>query len=227
MRVLMFGPPGAGKGTQASLLVKQHHLTHISTGNILREVIASGSEKGQIAKSYIDQGKLVPDEMIRVLTEDAIENAGYNHFILDGYPRTVEQAKWLEAFLTDHDIDLSVILSLKVPDETIVDRLSKRRVHKITKENYHLDYNPPPADIDPDMLMQRPDDKALAIRKRLIVYHERTKPVEDFYTDHPHYLKIDGTQSLAEVQRIIDEKIAEHSAPDVGDNKQSEKVSTR
>ncbi len=208
MRVLMFGPPGAGKGTQASLLVKQYRLTHISTGNMLRDVIESDSETGRIAKSFIDQGKLVPNEMIREMTEHAIEDAGYNRFILDGYPRTVEQAKWLKDFLANHNIDLSVIVSLKVPEEVIVGRLSKRRVHRITKENYHLDYNPPPADIDPDMLIQRPDDRAEAIRKRLTVYHKQTKPVEDFYTDHPHYVQIDGTQSLQEVQQIIAEKMA-------------------
>ena len=209
MRVLMFGPPGAGKGTQASLLVKHYHLTHISTGNMLREVIDSDSEKGRIAKGYIDQGKLVPNEMIRDLTEDAIEDAGFDQFILDGYPRTVEQAKWLKTFMDNHDIDLSVIVSLKVPDEVIVERLSKRRVHKITKENYHLDFNPPPPDIDPDLLMQRPDDRADAIRKRLSVYHKQTKPVEDFYVNHPHYLRIDGTQSLEQVQNIIAEKVGE------------------
>ncbi len=203
MRVLLFGPPGAGKGTQASLLVKKYQLSHISTGNILREVIASGSDMGMIAKSYIDHGKLVPDAMIRTLTEEAIEQAGYNRFILDGYPRTVEQAQWLKLFLDNHDIDLSVIVSLKVPDEVIVSRLSKRRVHKITKENYHLDFNPPPQDIDPDLLTQRPDDRAEAIRKRLGIYHMKTKPVEDFYTDHPNYLKIDGTKSLEDVQAAI------------------------
>lgn len=208
MRVLVFGPPGAGKGTQASLLVKKYHLTHISTGNMLREVIDSDSEMGRIAKSYIDQGRLVPNEMIRDLTEDAIAQAGYNRFILDGYPRTVEQAEWLMLFLEKNEIDLSVIVSLKVPDEVIVGRLSKRRVHKITKENYHLDYNPPPADLDPDLLMQRPDDRAEAIRKRLSIYHRQTKPVEDFFTSHPHYLKIDGTQSLEKVQSIIAEKMA-------------------
>ena len=207
MRVLMFGPPGAGKGTQASLMVKQHHLSHISTGNMLREAIESDSETGRIAKSFIDHGRLVPDEMIREMTEDAIERAGYDQFILDGYPRTVEQAKWLKIFLANHNIDLSVIVSLKVPDEVIVSRLSKRRVHKITKENYHLDFNPPPADIDPDLLIQRPDDRAEAIRKRLSVYHQQTKPVEDFYTDHPHYVRIDGTQSLEKVQQIIADKM--------------------
>ncbi len=209
MRVLIFGPPGAGKGTQASLLVKNYNLTHISTGNILREVIASESEIGRVAQSYIDKGRLVPNEMIRELTESALEENNCNEFILDGYPRTVQQAEWLKMFLDKHGIDWDVIVSLKVPDEVIVSRLSKRRVHKITKENYHLDFNPPPPDMDPDLLIQRPDDRAEAIFKRLSVYHKQTKPVEDFYVNHPNYLKIDGTQSLEMVQRIIADKLVE------------------
>ncbi len=207
MRVLIFGPPGAGKGTQASLLVKNYNLTHISTGNILREVIASESEIGRVAQNFIDKGRLVPNEMIRELTESALEENNCDGFILDGYPRTVKQAEWLKLFLDNHAIDWDVIVSLKVPDEVIVSRLSKRRVHKITKENYHLEFNPPPPDMDPDLLIQRPDDRAEAIFKRLSVYHKQTKPVEDFYVDHPNYLKIDGTQNLNVVQQIIAEKL--------------------
>ena len=219
MRVLMFGPPGAGKGTQASLLVKNYNLTHISTGNILREVIASESELGRVAQGFIDKGRLVPNEMIRDLTEAALEEVGCDQLILDGYPRTVQQAEWLKLFFDTRGIDWDVIVSLKVPDEVIVGRLSKRRVHKITKENYHLEFNPPPPDIDPDLIIQRPDDRPEAILKRLSVYHKQTKPVEDFYVNHPHYLKIDGTQSLQAVQQMIAEKLAEEpviSTPETG-----------
>ena len=207
MRVLMFGPPGAGKGTQANLLVERYDLRHISTGNILREVIASGSEIGKIAKEYIDLGKLVPDEMIRVLAEEAMIQADYDHFILDGYPRTVDQAEWLTEFNRQYNIELDVIASLKVPDEVIVGRLSKRRVHKLTGENYHLDYRPPPADLDPDLIIQRPDDRAEAVRKRLLIYHEQTKPVEEFFIDHPHYLCIDGSQPMEAIHGLIAEQM--------------------
>ena len=207
MRVLMFGPPGAGKGTQAQLLVRRFRLRHISTGNMLRDVIEAGTEIGKIARSYIDQGKLVPNEMIRKMAEEAVEQAGYDHFILDGYPRTVEQAEWLTEFMRAHDIELDVIASLKVPDDVIVDRLSKRRVHKVTGENYHLDYNPPPADVDPSLIIQRPDDRAEAVRKRLLIYHEQTKPVEEFYVDHPNYLCIDGTQPMETVHALIAERL--------------------
>ena len=215
MRILMFGPPGAGKGTQAKMLVDRFNLHHISTGNMLREVIKAGTEFGRIAKQYIDQGRLVPNDMIRVLAEEAITEANLDQFILDGYPRTVEQAEWLAGFMEEHDIDLSVIASLKVPDEVIVDRLSKRRVHKITGENYHLDYKPPPPDVDPELIEQRPDDRAEAVRRRLRIYHNQTKPVEDFYVNHPKYLSIDGTQPMDVVHDTITEQLRADDMPAV------------
>lgn len=207
MRILMFGPPGAGKGTQANLLVKRYHLKHISTGNILRQVIEDGTEIGAIAKRYMDNGKLVPNELIRDLAEEAIEAVHFNNFILDGYPRTIEQAQWLQDFLKLHQIELDIIVSLKVPDEVIVGRLSQRRVNKETGENYHLEFKPPPPDVDPSLIIQRRDDRAEAIRKRLQVYHKQTKPVEDFYVNDPNYLRIDGTQSQEVVQQIIAQKL--------------------
>lgn len=207
MRVLMFGPPGAGKGTQAAILVKKYSLKHISTGNILREVIKAKTETGSIARAYMDEGKLVPDDIIKKLAEKAIENAGFDRFILDGYPRTIEQAHWLKDFLNAHHISLDVIVSLKVPDEVIVQRLSRRRVHAITGENYHLDFKPPPPDVNPEDIIQRRDDRPETIRERLRVYHKQTKPVEAFYLDDPNYIKVDGTQELDEVHQIIADKL--------------------
>ena len=207
MRVLMFGPPGAGKGTQAALLVKKYKLKHISTGNILREVIKSKTETGSIARAYMDEGKLVPDDIIKKLAEKAIKDCGYNHFILDGYPRTTEQAKWLNVFLKANNISLDIIVSLKVPDEVIVQRLSRRRVHAVTGENYHLDFKPPPPDVDPESVIQRSDDHPETIRERLRVYHKQTKPVEAFYVDDPNYVKIDGTMALSEINEMIATKL--------------------
>ena len=207
MRVLMFGPPGAGKGTQAALLVKKYNLKHISTGNILREVIRSKTETGSIARAYMDDGKLVPDDIIKKLAEKAITDCGFNHFILDGYPRTTEQAKWLNLFLENHNISLDIIVSLKVPDEVIVQRLSRRRVHAVTGENYHLDFKPPPPDVDPKNIIQRSDDHPETIRERLRVYHKQTKPVEAFYVDDPNYVKIDGTQGLGHINDLIATKL--------------------
>ena len=207
MRVLMFGPPGAGKGTQAALLVKKYSLKHISTGNILREVIRSKTETGSIARAYMDEGKLVPDDIIKKLAEKAIENCGFDNFILDGYPRTIEQAKWLNLFLDKNQISLDVIVSLKVPDEVIVQRLSRRRVHAVTGENYHLDFKPPPPEVDPQNIIQRSDDHPETIRERLRVYHKQTKPVEAFYVDDPNYVMIDGTQELDHINQMIASKV--------------------
>ena len=207
MRVLMFGPPGAGKGTQAGLLVERYNLKHISTGHILRAVIKSESETGLIARAYMDEGRLVPDYIIKKLAEEAMLDAQLTHFILDGYPRTTEQAKWLNKFLKDHDVILDVIVSLKVPDEVIVQRLSRRRVNAVTGENYHLDFKPPPSDIDPKNVIQRSDDYPETIRERLRVYHKQTKPVEAFFVNDPNYIKIDGTQDLEVVNGIIAEKL--------------------
>ena len=207
MRVLMFGPPGAGKGTQAALLVKRYRLEHISTGNILRAVIKSKTETGSIAKAYMDEGKLVPDDIIKKLAEKAIAEAGFDRFILDGYPRTIEQAHWLGAYLSRNDALLNVIVSLKVPDEVIVQRLSRRRVHAVTGENYHLDFKPPPPDVNPDDIIQRRDDRPETIRERLRVYHKQTKPVEALYIDSPYYVKVDGTMELEDIHRVIAGKL--------------------
>ena len=207
MRVLMFGPPGAGKGTQAALLVKRYNLKHISTGNILREVIRSRTETGSIARAYMDEGKLVPDDIIKNLAEKAIGECGFNHFILDGYPRTTEQAKWLNLFLKEKGISLDIIVSLKVPDEVIVQRLSRRRVHAVTGENYHLDFKPPPPHINPEDIIQRSDDHPETIRERLRVYHKQTKPVEAFFVDDPNYMMIDGTKELDEINDMIASKL--------------------
>ncbi len=212
MRVLIFGPPGAGKGTQASLLVKRYNLSHISTGNILREVIKAKTETGYIAKAYMDKGRLVPDDIIKQLAEKAIREAGYDRFILDGYPRTIDQAKWLRSFLDEHEITLDVIASLVVPDDVIVERLSRRRIHAITGENYHLDFKPPPDDVDPEHIIQRKDDQPDAIRERLKIYHKQTKPVEAFYVDHPNYIRVDGTQELEVVHRTIADGLKERGS---------------
>lgn len=205
MRILIFGPPGAGKGTQAGRLVNEFGLVHISTGVMLRDAIDSGSELGLIAKQFIDDGKLVPGSLIRGLVESAIEACGLDNFILDGYPRTEEQAEWLDLFLLERGIHLDAVISLKVPDEEIVNRLSKRRVNRVTGENYHLDYNPPPTDLAEDMIVQRKDDRADAILRRLGIYHRQTAPVEAHYVDWPIYFRVDGTNTFDGVfQSMVD-----------------------
>jgi adenylate kinase len=205
MRTILFGPPGAGKGTQARLLQDRRGLTQISTGNIIRAAMKDETPVGLEAKSYVEEGELVPDSVVRKLAEEAIANEDYDDFALDGYPRTTQQAEWLTEFLTDHDTPLHVVISLEVPDEVIVDRLSKRRVHKETGDTYHLDMDPPPNDVDPDLIVQRPDDQPDTIRNRLSVYHEQTAPLKAYYRERGIYQEVDGVGDIDAIyQRIAD-----------------------
>lgn len=205
MRIALFGPPGAGKGTQASLLAERWGLRHISTGNLLREAIRSETPIGQKAAHYVRAGQLVPDELVRELAEEAIADAGYDDFVLDGYPRTVQQATWLTDFLRRHAGPLHAVLVFRIPDGVIVDRLSKRRIHKETGENFHLDHKPPPPDVDPDLIIQRRDDRPEAIQRRLEVYREETQPVEAYYRERGQLIEVDAVGDFTDVhQRIVD-----------------------
>jgi len=204
MRIVLFGPPGVGKGSQAQFLVKREGVVHISTGILLRRAIRSGSELGETAAIYVDKGKLVPGPLVRSLAEEAIASCKYDRFVLDGYPRTIEQADWLADFLSGHDAPLSTVLSLVVPNEIIVDRLSKRRVNRVSGENYHLDFKPPPPDVDPDLIIQRKDDLPEAILHRLEIYQEETHPVQKYYRSIGLLQEIDGTGTFEEVfNRIL------------------------
>jgi adenylate kinase len=205
MRTILFGPPGAGKGTQARLLEDRRSLTQISTGDIIRSAMKNETPVGLEAKSYVEKGELVPDSVVRKLAEEAIAKEGYDDFALDGYPRTTQQAEWLTEFLADHDTPLHAVISLEVPDEVIVDRLSKRRVHKETGDTYHLDMDPPPDDVDPDLIVQRPDDQPDTIRNRLSVYHEQTAPLKAYYRERNLYQAVDGVGDIEAIyQRIAD-----------------------
>ncbi|MBO6576071.1 MAG: adenylate kinase [Rhodothermales bacterium] len=203
MRLALFGPPGAGKGTQAAILAETHGLVTISTGNLIRWAIREDSKLGQEAKSYVTAGKLVPGELVRKLADTAIATAGFDNFILDGYPRTLEQAEWLDAFLTAYKAELNAVVFLSVPDEVIIRRLSGRRIHKNTGESYHLEFFPPPPDVDPEDIIQRPDDEPEAIQARLESYRRETKPLEEFYRRKGLLREVNGDCSKDSVHERI------------------------
>jgi len=204
MRIALFGAPGAGKGSQAALLTKNESLRHISTGIILRNAIRNGSEVGEQARKYMDAGSLVPGAIVRKMAEKAIRKATFNQYVLDGYPRTIEQAQWLTEFLEENAAPLDAVVSLKIPDDVIVNRISKRRVNIKTGENFHLDFKPPSPDIDPNDIIQRDDDRPEAILKRLLVYNDLTQPVEDYFRQRDLLLEINGVGSFEDVhERVI------------------------
>jgi adenylate kinase len=213
MRLVIFGPPGAGKGTQAGLLEERRGLVQISTGDILRAAMKNETPVGKKAKEYVESGELVPDEVVRALAENAIADEDYDDFVLDGYPRTQQQAEWLTEFLEEHDVPLDAVLSLDVDDDVIVRRLSRRRVHQETGETYHLDHSPPPDDVDPDLIIQRDDDQPETVRNRLSVYREETEPLEAYYEERGRLVRVDGTGGIEDVYARIDEVLDERIAP--------------
>lgn len=204
MRLIIFGPPGAGKGTQAGLLEERRGLVQISTGDIIRSAMKNETPVGKEAKSYVENGELVPDEVVRKLAENAVADEDHDDFVLDGYPRTIQQAEWLSAFADENNCPIDAVLSLDVPDDVIVERLSRRRVHKKTGETYHLDHSPPPADVDEDLIVQRDDDQPDTIRNRLEVYREETQPLEDYYRDRGLLVTVDGEGDIEAIYDRVD-----------------------
>ena len=203
MKIVLFGPPGVGKGSQARFLSQREGVRHISTGELLRKAIRSKTSLGRKAQEYVESGRLVPGVLVRALAEDSIKDNGYDRFVLDGYPRTIEQAEWLDAFLQQAGTKLDVVLSLQVPAEVIIDRLSKRRVNKLTGENYHLDFKPPPPDVPANVIIQRKDDMPEAILHRLEIYHEETHPVQAWYRERGMLQEIEGGGSFEDVYESI------------------------
>lgn len=213
MRLVLFGPPGAGKGTQARLLEERRGLVQIATGDIIREALKEETPLGKKAKSYVEAGELVPDSLVRDLAENAIAEEGGDDFVLDGYPRTDQQAEWLTEFAEENDCPLDVVISLSVPDEVIVQRLSRRRVHTETGDTYHLDHDPPPEDVDPANIVQRDDDQPETVRNRLSVYRDETEPLEAYYENRGLLVQVDGEGDIEEVYGRIAEVLDEYRAP--------------
>ena len=212
-RLLLLGPPGAGKGTQAERLTQDFGLPYFATGNILRQAVAEGTELGKKAKESMDAGELVPDELIVGVILEALEtDEAQDGFLLDGFPRTVEQAEALGAALDKVGRRLTGVLLIDVPDEEVVRRLSGRRTCVKAGHTYHVEFDPPKradvCDQDGSRLVQRDDDTPETIRKRLDVYHRQTEPLVDYYDERGLLRRFDGTRSPTEVHDHIRATIA-------------------
>jgi adenylate kinase len=212
LNLILVGPPGAGKGTQAERLTEDFGLPYYATGNILRDAVSNGTELGKQAKEYMDAGGLVPDDVIiGVILEALASDEAINGFLLDGFPRTVPQADALGEALQKAGRKISAVLLIDVPDEEVVRRLSGRRVSKSGRV-YHVDFDPPKhpdcCDIDGSTLIQRDDDKPETIRKRLAVYHDQTEPLVDYYESRDLLRRFDGTRTPTEVHDHVRATVA-------------------
>jgi adenylate kinase len=212
LNLILLGPPGAGKGTQAERITEDFDLPFISTGDMLRQAVKSGTDLGKEAKSFMDKGELVPDEVIIGVILEKVEGAeAADGFVLDGFPRTIAQAEALDDAFAKLGRALTAAILLEVPDEEIVRRMSGRRVSAAGRP-YHVDFNPPKVpgkcDVDGSDLIQRDDDKPEVVRKRLEVYHAQTAPLVDYYDDKGLLRRFDGTRPPTEVHDHIRATIA-------------------
>ena len=211
--IILLGPPGAGKGTQADLICELLNIPKLSTGDMLREAVASRSSLGKKVSNILDSGGLVSDDVIGSLIEDRLKTSDcVNGSLFDGVPRTLGQAQILD----EMGVTFSHVIEILVKDEVIVERMSGRRVHPASGRNYHVTFNPPKSegldDVSGEELIQREDDKPETVIKRLSVYHEQTKPLTNFYSNIANktglnYFSVDGTNSVQEVFKDIKENI--------------------
>jgi adenylate kinase len=211
--IILLGPPGAGKGTQADLICDLCDIPKISTGDMLREAVASGSDFGKKVSNILDTGGLVSDEIIGELIKNRLTQSDcLNGSLFDGVPRTLGQA----AELKNMGINFTHVIEIQVDDEVIVKRMSGRRVHPGSGKNYHIDFNPPQIDGRDDdtgeSLIQREDDKPDTVLKRLAVYHDQTKPLSDFYLNQSlesnlKYITVDGSKAVDDVFDLISSQI--------------------
>lgn len=210
--VLIMGPPGAGKGTQAQHIVDEYSLRHLATGDVLRDAVSRNTELGRQAKSYMDAGQLVPDEviidMLRELICDLPDDQGV---LLDGFPRTFPQATALDGMLEDLDRRIDLVIDMRVPHDRLVERLSARWICRDCQRPYNVDTHPPKeagtCDVCGGELFQRADDTSEAVARRLEVYEEQTAPVSGFYRSKGVLCVINGDRSMDEVQASIDDEL--------------------
>lgn len=208
MKIILLGPPGAGKGTQAKSISNKYKIPHISTGDIFRKNISEKTVLGIEAKKFMDNGQLVPDSLTIDLVKSRLqEDDCSNGFLLDGFPRTVTQAGALDEFLNDTNIKLDTTLLIDVPREFILERMTGRRVCPSCGASYHVSFNPPKregkCDICGSEIIQRADDSAATVNKRLDVYEAQTQPLIDYYTGKGLLSKVDGTQAINDVFKSI------------------------
>ena len=212
MKILLIGPPGGGKGTQAKKLSSKFNIPQISTGDMLRDHVKRMSELGIEAKEFMDKGELVPDELIlKMMKSKLSDNDCSNGYILDGFPRTLPQAKGLDALLDNIDSNLDKVIIIKVDDDVIIDRMSGRRVHKNSGRIYHIKYNPPKNegldDITNEPLSIRSDDKKETVKNRLKIYHDLTKPLINFYNIKNILFEVNGENEIEYVFANIINKL--------------------
>jgi adenylate kinase len=213
LNLILFGPPGAGKGTQAERLREDFQLPYIATGEMLRENVKDETELGRKAKQYMDAGDLVPDDLIVAMARDRLrQDDAEDGFLLDGFPRTVPQADALGEMLDGLGRRITAVLLIDVPDEEVVRRLSGRRVCVKAGHNYHVDLDPPKrdgvCDQDGSRLIQRDDDQPEVVERRLSVYHEKTQPLVEYYDERGLMRRIDGTRPPSDVHDHIRAVIA-------------------
>nr|WP_317282530.1 adenylate kinase [uncultured Sellimonas sp.] len=214
MKVIMLGAPGAGKGTQAKKIAAKYQIPHISTGDIFRANIKEGTELGKKAKTYMDEGMLVPDELVVDLVVDRVgQEDCKNGYVLDGFPRTIPQAEALDKELSSIGDKVDLAIDVEVPDENIIKRMSGRRACVGCGATYHIEYAAPAkeniCDVCGKELVLREDDKPETVQKRLNVYHEQTKPLIDYYRQSGILKIVDGTQEIDHVFRQIEEVLGE------------------
>lgn len=208
MNIIIMGPPGAGKGTQAKRISEKYNIPHISTGDIFRNNISKKTPLGVKAKEYIDGGKLVPDELTIDLVKDRLNKDDCNDgFLLDGFPRTVAQAKALDDYMQDNDKKIDYVLSVEVTTDDILDRITGRRVCLKCGESYHIKFNPPKVegkcDKCGDKVIQRDDDKEDTVKERLTVYKDQTYPLIEYFKPKNVLFTVDGAKDINDVFKDI------------------------
>ena len=208
MKIVMLGAPGAGKGTQAKMIASKYHIPHISTGDIFRANIMEGTELGNKAKGFMDQGLLVPDELVVDLVVDRLTwDDAKEGYVLDGFPRTIPQAEALTKALAEKDEVLDHAINIEIPDQNIIERMGGRRACVACGATYHIVNIPPQIEGKCDKcgaeLILRDDDKPETVRKRLEVYHDQTQPLIDYYGNEGVLKEVDGTVDMADVFAAI------------------------